>query len=134
MQQLVNHWEGFLRATGGAVPTTCFWYLIDIQMKNDRWQYVTKKQHPVEITIKDDLQHCISILHLEAHEAQWMLRVQLVPEWKLGNRSNYLLLVSMADWKVHIAASRLNHKDTTFSLKNLVLQKLSYPLMATTFT
>jgi len=128
MQQMVDHWEGLLRATGGAlVPTKCFWYLMDFQRKNDKWQYITKTQLPGEITIKDDLQHWVVIPHLEAHKAQWMLGVQLVPDGNWETEANYLLSV-MAFWKVHIAASRLNHKDVTFSLKNVVLQKLVYPL------
>jgi len=56
-----------------------------------------------------------------------------VPDGNWETEVNYLLSV-MADWKVRMAASRLNHKDVMFSLKNVVLQKLAYPLMTTTFS
>jgi len=133
MQQLVDHWEDLLRATGGTlVPTKCFWFLSDFQMKNNKWQYVTKKQLG-KLTIKDNQLQCIVIPHLEEHIAHCTLRVWLAPKSNWETEFNYLLLVA-ADWKVCMAASWLSHKDATFSLKSVVLQKLSYPLMTTTFT
>jgi len=71
MQQLVDNWEGLLRATGGAlVPSKCFWYLIDFQLKNGRWHYVTKQQVPGEVAVYDDARNRITIPRLEAHEAR----------------------------------------------------------------
>jgi len=56
MQLLVDHWEGLLQATRGTlVPTKCFWYLIDFQWSNNKWNYVTKQQHLGELVIKDEL-------------------------------------------------------------------------------
>jgi len=70
MQQLVDHWEGLLQATGGTlVPTKCFWYLIDFQCMNNTWQYITTTQKPGELAIKDNLQQRVTIPRLEAHEA-----------------------------------------------------------------
>jgi len=37
LQKSVDHWEGLLQATGGAlVPTKCVWYLIDFQFANNK--------------------------------------------------------------------------------------------------
>jgi len=80
MQKAVDHWEGLLRATGGAlVPTKCFWYLIDFQFKNNEWQYITKAQKPGELSIKDNTQKRVAIPRLEAHEARRTLGVRLAP-------------------------------------------------------
>jgi len=115
MQKVGDHWEGLLRATGGAlVPTKCFWYLMDFQMKNDKWNYVTNTQQPGEITIKDDLQCKVTIPWLEAHKAHRMLGVQLVPDRNWETEVNYLLLVT-AEWKVRMAASKLNRINATFA-------------------
>jgi len=38
------------------------------------------------------------------------------------------------DWKVHIVAAKLNQTDATFSLQHILLRKLIYPLVTTTFT
>jgi len=62
MQRSVDHWEGLLCATRGAlVPTKCFWYGIDFQWKNNTWQYLTKQDHPRDITIQDDTQCQVQI-------------------------------------------------------------------------
>ena len=37
-QQLVDTWEGTLRATGGALrPDNFYWYMIDYQHTGNRW-------------------------------------------------------------------------------------------------
>jgi len=46
---------------------------------------------------------------------------------------DYLMLVTL-NWKVCMVASCLSHTDAMFSLKNVVLRKLAYPLVTTTFT
>jgi len=46
MQSTVDHWEGLLQATGGAlVPTKCFWYLIDLHFSNNTWKYLPKSKN-----------------------------------------------------------------------------------------
>jgi hypothetical protein len=54
MQRFVTHWEGGLRATGGAlrVDKSC-WYLIDLVWKNNRWHYATKLETPGDISVRD---------------------------------------------------------------------------------
>jgi len=48
MQHSVDHWEGLMRATGGAlVPTKCFWYLLDFQWLNNKWQMSQASNTPV---------------------------------------------------------------------------------------
>jgi hypothetical protein len=38
MQAAVDHWEGGLRASGGAlVPSKSHWYLVDFKWKNGSW-------------------------------------------------------------------------------------------------
>jgi hypothetical protein len=38
MQQAINHWEGGLKATGGAlVPEKSYWYLIDFVWTGKQW-------------------------------------------------------------------------------------------------
>jgi len=105
------------------VPTKCFWYLIDFQMKNEKWQFVRNTQQPGEITIKDDLQCQVAIPWLEAHKACLMFGVQLAPNRNGETEVNYILSV-MADWKVRMAASKLNHTDAMFSLKMLFCTNL----------
>jgi len=127
MQCSVDHWEGLLRATGGAlVPTKCFWYLIDFQFNNNKWNYVNKSQLPGEITINDDRQNWVAIPRLETNKACRTLGVRLAPDGNWETELQYLLSVT-SDWKVCMAAARLTPSDAMFSLKNVVLRKLNYP-------
>jgi hypothetical protein len=53
MQDAIDHWEGGLRATGGAlVPAKSYWYLIDFVWKTDHWKYATIADIPGDITIQ----------------------------------------------------------------------------------
>jgi hypothetical protein len=49
MQNMLNHWKGGLRATGGAlVPEKSYWYGIDFSWDpvNYTWQYKTIEELP----------------------------------------------------------------------------------------
>jgi len=134
MQQSVNRWEGLLWATRGVlVPTKYFWYLIDFQFTNNAWHYITKPQKPGKLTIKDDMQRWVAILHLEAHEACRTLGVHLEPDRNWETEVDYLLLVTL-DWKVCMATLQLTLAEATFSLKHVIMRKLAYPLVTTTLS
>ena len=52
MQDAVDHWEGGLKATGGAlVPSKSYWYLIDFIWTGDKWRYATRDNFPGDISI-----------------------------------------------------------------------------------
>jgi hypothetical protein len=54
MQQAVDHWEGGLKATVGAlVPEKSFWYLIDFVWTGEKWRYAMKEDIPGGLLIKD---------------------------------------------------------------------------------
>ncbi len=134
MQNSVDHQEGLLRATGRAlVPSKCFWYLVDFQFTNNSWKYITKQQHPSELWIKDDKQHWVAIPCLETHKACHTLGVWLAPYGNWETEKEYLLPVT-SNWKVCMAASCLSPMDATFSLKNVIMCKLCYPLVTMTFS
>ena len=52
MQDMVDTWEGGIRATGGAiVPEKSHWYLVDFKWQNDIWRYATVDETPAEIRL-----------------------------------------------------------------------------------
>ncbi len=54
MQQVIDHWEGGLRATGGAiVPKKSYWYLIDWIWEKGKWKYASIDDIPGDLTIRD---------------------------------------------------------------------------------
>jgi len=134
MQQSINNWEGLLRATGGAlVPSKCFWYLLDFHFENNRWTYSRPHQARGAITIRDDNLRRVEIPRLCPSEARQTLGVRLAPDGNWNTKVDYLLSVA-SDWKVRMAAAKLNPVDAMFSLKNVVCRKLCYPLVTTTFS
>jgi hypothetical protein len=53
MQQVVDTWEGLLRATSGALrDDKSFWYLLDYKFQQGGWKYKTKTELPRNINIK----------------------------------------------------------------------------------
>ena len=74
MQGQIDHWEGGLRATGGALrEDKSFWYLIDYEWKKGKWEYKTIEDTPGDLTVRVDQGHREVIQRLEPHEAheQW---------------------------------------------------------------
>jgi len=128
MQHSVDNWEGLLRATGGAlVPNKCFWYLLDFRFEHNRWVYMQFHQSPGVITIRDDNLRRVEIPCLTLSEARCTLGVQLAPDGNWQTEADYLFSVA-ADWKVRMAAAKLNPVNAMFSLKNVVLRNSVTPL------
>jgi len=92
-----------------------------------------KTQKLGKLSIRDDKQHRVVILQLETNKARHTLGVQLALDGNWDTELEYLLSVT-SNWKVRMAASRLSQADATFSLKNVIMQKLCYPLVTTTFS
>jgi hypothetical protein len=54
MQQAIDHWEGGLKATGGAlVPEKSYWYLIDFVWTGEKWRYAIKEDIPGDISFNN---------------------------------------------------------------------------------
>ncbi len=134
MQKAVTLWEGLLRATGGAlVPEKCFWYLVAFEHSNNKWKYLKCNQAPGNITILDTDRHPNLVQRLEPYEAQRTLGVRLAPGSNMETELDYLLDV-VKDWQRKMKNSKLGRWESMFSLRNVLLRKLVYPLLATTFT
>ena len=70
MQRFIEHWEGGLRATGGAlrVDKSC-WYLIDFKWQANAWRYISKTDLPGDIMVRDADGQLKTLPRLEPHEA-----------------------------------------------------------------
>ncbi|MCA1807666.1 MAG: hypothetical protein LC687_07455 [Actinobacteria bacterium] len=52
-QEALSMWEGLIRATGGDLaPEKSYWYLLDVQHTNGKWNYQTKTDAPGELFLK----------------------------------------------------------------------------------
>ena len=52
MQEVVDTWEGGLRASGGAlVPDKSYWYQIHFTFTNNKWRYLSIEDTPAHLSI-----------------------------------------------------------------------------------
>jgi hypothetical protein len=71
MQSAMDTWEGGIRATGGALkPEKSFWYLIRFCWKNGQWVYVSNKDTPVSISVRNHTGDRAELGSLEVTEAR----------------------------------------------------------------
>jgi len=134
MQKAVAQWDGLLWASGGAlVPEKCFWYLIDFEYANNKWKYKKSNQAQGKITMLDSTRKQVTIQRLEPSEARRTLGVRLAPDGNMETELAYLVDTAKA-WQRKMKNSRLGRWESNFSLRNVIMRKLAYPLPATTFT
>ena len=76
MRRFVQHWEGGLRATGGALRVDkSYWYLIDFKWVNNRWMDVSKTDLPGDILVQDADGKTKILPQLNPHEANETLGI-----------------------------------------------------------
>jgi len=52
MQLVIDHWEGGLQATGGAIVSRkSYWYLIEWIWERGKWRYATQADIPGNLTV-----------------------------------------------------------------------------------
>ena len=134
MQQILEHWEGGLRATGGAlVPSKSYWYLIDFRWQKDRWHYTTIADNPGNLHILDEDLSPTTLERLEVTEARETLGVYIAMN---GNQTaQFQKLRDIATrWADQVRCGRLNTIEAWFSLNHSVMKALEYPLLTTSLT
>jgi len=122
MQDSVTNWEGLLCTTGGAlVLDKCFWYLIDQQWEDGKWQYQSKTSTTGDIKVVDAMGKLHTIPRLEVTEAQHTLGVRLAPDGNSTAEFQYLKTTA-TEWKHRMEKARLTHTDAMFSLRSSILR------------
>ena len=135
MQQAIDHWEGGLKATGGAlVPEKSYWYLIDFIWTGDRWRYATIDDIPGNISINnvDDEGRAI-LQRYEASVAQKTLGVFLAMDGNNMEEVRYLRQKAV-DFADCVRTGFLSRQDATYALHRTIMKTLEYPMVATTMT
>jgi hypothetical protein len=98
MQQAVDHWEGGLHATGGAiVAEKSYWYLVDFECKGNRWHYQKKDSMAGDLDIRSvDGKERVSLQRCEPSHAEETLGVILPMDGNNKAEIDKLLLRSVA--------------------------------------
>jgi hypothetical protein len=135
MQQVVNTWEGGLRASGGAlVPSKSYWFLIHHIFENNKWRYARIEETPGNITIRDTHGNGrVELERLEVDDARETLGVFIAMD---GNQKaqTQALYEKATKWADQVRTGQFSHAEAWFSLQFCVMKSLEYPLMATSLS
>jgi hypothetical protein len=70
LQGAIDHWEGGLRVSGGAlVPSKSHWYLVDFKWRNGSWRYCSIADNPGELLMRDHMGNRVHLDRVEVSEA-----------------------------------------------------------------
>jgi hypothetical protein len=134
MQSMLDHWEGGIRATGGAlVQTKSYWYLIAWEWVKDSWRYHSIESAPGRLMLTIDGGHRVEIDRLEVTEAKETLGLWIAAD---GNQTKQFeaLLGKIKAWADRIRSGLLSVVETWYSLSTGILKILDYPLAATSIS
>jgi hypothetical protein len=135
MQQVVDTWEGGLRASGGAlVPDKSYWFLIHFIFDSNGWRYATIDESPGEITIRDITgDGRVELERLEVDEARETLGVFIAMDGNQTAQTEALMTKANA-WADKVRTGHFSQAEAWFSLQYCVMKSLEYPLMATSLS
>ena len=133
MQEVINTWEGGLKATGGTLsPSKSYWYLIDFKWHPQtlQWQYKSIHESPGDLY----LSHSDGTrTRLQRHESSHAVETLGVPLAMDGNQKMIYssLREKIEKWAGKINTRQLNISETVLSLQFGISKTLEYPLTAT---
>jgi hypothetical protein len=135
MQDVVDTWEGGLRASGGTlIPTKSYWFLIQFVFKCSRWRYTRLEECPGSLSIRDiDGFNRVELERLDIHEARETLGVFIAMD---GNqRAQTQALLKLANlWADRVRTGKFSPAEAWYSLQFCIMKSLEYPLMATSLS
>lgn len=134
MRRFVTHWEGGLRATGGAlrVDKSC-WYLIDFVWTNNKWRYASKTDVPGDILVRDADDRQKILPRLEPHVANETLGIFLAMD---GNQKAEVtkLRQKTSVFAEQIRTGFIQRDEAWHALNSTILKTLEYPMEAINLT
>jgi hypothetical protein len=133
MQCMLDHWEGGLRATGGAlVPSKSYWYAIDFKWnpRKHTWEYKRIAELPGTLTLKYHQQHILPLNRLEVNEARQSLGLWIVMD---GNQTAQVAALRkiIKTWADKIRTKQLTRTEAWISLRMGFARAIRYSLTAT---
>jgi hypothetical protein len=134
MQDVVNRWEGSVRATGGAlVPSKSYWYLLDFSWKSGKWRYRSKSDMPGNISIRGVDGVRVTLERLEPSEARETLGVFIAMDgnWREEVRVLKEKTITFAE---QLRVGSVTPNEAWYSFNVTVMKSIEYPMAATYLT
>jgi hypothetical protein len=134
MQEVVDRWEGGLRATGGAlVPSKSYWYLLDFHWQNGKWHYRSIQDMPGNIHIRDTNGSRVMLTRLEPSDARETLGIMIAMD---GNCDAEILHLraKAEEFADQLRTGFIRKNDAWYALTATIMKTLEYPMPATTIS
>ena len=135
MQDVLDHWDGLLRVTGGALEKAkSYWYLIDYERRQGKWRYKPPSATPGSISLFNDVTNQKEPIEcLSAHTAKQALGIYSRPDGNMADEKEYLR--KKADkWAESLRTKKIRKDDAWYCLNYTILKAIEHPLVATSFT
>jgi hypothetical protein len=134
-QSAVDHWNGLLAATGGAIePSKSFIYILDFKWTGKKWTYKNKTESPCALKIRSPhTGENEELTRLEPNEARKTLGIMIAMD---GNqKAEVEFLRNKADiFANYIRCSALDKNDTWQALNTVFMKVIEYPMAAISLT
>ena len=132
MQEILDHWGGLLRATGGAlVPKKSYWYAINFKWTGSCWKYRTIADMPGNILITGADGERVVLTRYNPDVAKETLGVMQAMDG--NNKAEILHLRGKAEeFADALRTGFLKKNDAWYALTATILKTIEYPMAATT--
>ena len=130
-QKALDHWEGGVRCTGGAiVPAKSHWYNISFKWKEGQWSY-DEIDETKSLTVLNEFQERVELKQIPVSKAKKTLGVFLAPD---GNNEDMLqyLIQKAQEWSEQMRVGQLGRDEIWRALQTTIMKTIEYPLLSTT--
>lgn len=134
-QEVMNRWEGGLRATGGAlVPSKSFWYLIDFHWLGSEWRYKTINEVPGSIQVRSTDGTSTEVLQqYEPSHSEVILGVYLSMDGNKKAQKAHLRGKAI-EFGNYLRKNSASRNDAWYTLNQSFMKTIEYPLIVTTLS
>jgi hypothetical protein len=132
MQDVMDTWEGGIRATGGALePSKSHWYLLDFKWipQRLRWDYRLQHKLPGTLFVRNPNGQREQLEQVEINEGRVTLGINITSDGSQDGEASYLM-TKVQQWVSRFRANHLSHVDTWYAFNNTIMKTLEYPMIA----
>ena len=135
MQDVLDFWDGALRASGGAIAhDKSYWHLVDFKHTSYGWDYKTKADVPGELILPEGDERTPKVFErLEPHQAKELLGIMIRPDGGEADQAR-AMLKKARQWRDSIRSKKIKKMDAWYAMNCTIMKTIEYPLMATTLS
>jgi hypothetical protein len=121
MQEVLDHWEGALRTSGGAIAhDKSYWHLVDFKWNGSRWIYRKAAEIPGTLSVTGPDGTPVLIERLEVTQSKEMLGLMGRPDGIESDEATHLRSKTLA-WSDSIREHKVKAGDAWYTLNSTIL-------------